>query len=207
MSAQCNGMSAGSFIAARTLVTRLKLFYTERNMEQYVCLSCCKTAICVWCLCVHDTVVLQGELKLTVLISWESGKGVIHSHVAALPQRPQPPVKVQVSHSQTGNHGNKLYSNCFHGLQSQTRLGILVMKLCTPSAQTGRDTASVALIAYTQRALLTAACILLMPSAGVDAILSCCYDRCCQNRLSPATCMHAAKSAWLLLVYSISCDS
>lgn len=37
----------------------------------------------------------EGELKLTVLISWESGQSVIHSHVAALPDRPQPPVKVQ----------------------------------------------------------------------------------------------------------------
>ncbi len=39
---------------------------------------------------------MQGELKLTVLISWESGQGVIQSHVAALPGRPEPPVKVQV---------------------------------------------------------------------------------------------------------------
>ncbi len=39
---------------------------------------------------------MQGELKLTVLISWESGHSVIQSHVAALPDRPQPPVKVQV---------------------------------------------------------------------------------------------------------------
>ncbi|KAL0055823.1 hypothetical protein WJX82_004738 [Trebouxia sp. C0006] len=37
----------------------------------------------------------EGELKLTVLISWESGQSVIQSHVAALPDRPQPPVKVQ----------------------------------------------------------------------------------------------------------------
>ncbi len=40
---------------------------------------------------------MQGELKLTVLISWESGQSVIQSHVAALPDRPQPPVKVQVT--------------------------------------------------------------------------------------------------------------
>ena len=40
---------------------------------------------------------MQGELKLTVLISWESGEAVIESHVAALPGRPQPPVKVQVT--------------------------------------------------------------------------------------------------------------
>ena len=39
---------------------------------------------------------VQGELKLTVLISWDTGKGIIHSHVAALPSRPKPPVKVQV---------------------------------------------------------------------------------------------------------------
>ncbi|KAA6428270.1 MAG: aminotransferase class [Trebouxia sp. A1-2] len=37
----------------------------------------------------------EGELKLTVLISWESGQRLIQSHVAALPDRPQPPVKVQ----------------------------------------------------------------------------------------------------------------
>ncbi|KAL0032443.1 hypothetical protein WJX77_000991 [Trebouxia sp. C0004] len=37
----------------------------------------------------------EGELKLTVLISWESGQSVIQSHAAALPDRPQPPVKVQ----------------------------------------------------------------------------------------------------------------
>ncbi|KAL3130478.1 hypothetical protein ABBQ38_008295 [Trebouxia sp. C0009 RCD-2024] len=37
----------------------------------------------------------EGELKLTVLVTWETGKGVIHSHVAALPPRPKPPVKVQ----------------------------------------------------------------------------------------------------------------
>ena len=39
---------------------------------------------------------MQGELKLTVLVTWETGKGIIHSHVAALPSRPKPPVKVQV---------------------------------------------------------------------------------------------------------------
>lgn len=39
---------------------------------------------------------LQGELKLTVLISWDTGKGIVHSHVAELPLRPKPPVKVQV---------------------------------------------------------------------------------------------------------------
>ncbi|KAL3147899.1 hypothetical protein ABBQ32_002614 [Trebouxia sp. C0010 RCD-2024] len=37
----------------------------------------------------------EGELKLTVLVTWETGKGIIHSHVAALPPRPKPPVKVQ----------------------------------------------------------------------------------------------------------------
>ena len=40
---------------------------------------------------------MQGELKLTVLVTWETGKGIIHSHVAALPSRPKPPVKVQVN--------------------------------------------------------------------------------------------------------------
>lgn len=80
-------------------------------MEQYVCLSCCNKAVCVWCLSVHNGVFLQGELKLTVLISWESDKSVIHSHVAALPERPQPPVQVQVSHYQIVNHGKKLYLN------------------------------------------------------------------------------------------------
>ena len=40
---------------------------------------------------------LQGELKLTVLVTWETGEGIIQSHVAALPSRPKPPVKVQVT--------------------------------------------------------------------------------------------------------------
>ena len=37
----------------------------------------------------------QGELKLTVLITWRDRQEV-HTHVAALPPRPQPPVKAQV---------------------------------------------------------------------------------------------------------------
>ena len=43
---------------------------------------------------------LQGELKLTVLVTWETGKGIIQIHVAALPSRPKPPVKVQVTLAQ-----------------------------------------------------------------------------------------------------------
>ena len=61
----------------------------------------------------------------------------------------------------------------------QTRLSILVQKLCTPAALIGRSTASVAVFAHAQRGLLTAACILLMHGAGADVILPC----CCQNRL------------------------
>ena len=37
----------------------------------------------------------QGELKLTVLVTWQ-GRQEVHTHVAALPPRPQPPVKAQV---------------------------------------------------------------------------------------------------------------
>lgn len=39
---------------------------------------------------------MQQELKLSVLITWDSKGSTVHSHVAALPSRPQPPVKVQV---------------------------------------------------------------------------------------------------------------
>lgn len=162
-----------------------------KPMEHYVCLSCCNKAVCVWCLYVHDSVILQGELKLTVLISWESGKGVIHSHVAALPQRPQPPVKVQVSHFQTVNHGNKLYPGP-HGLQSQTDLGTLAQELYTLQHKQAEKTGSVALTACTRRELPTAACILLMLSTGADVILPRCCNMCCQNRLQHNACMHAA---------------
>ena len=63
--------------------------------------------------CAENNSVMQGELKLTVLISWESGQSVIQSHAAALPDRPQPPVKVQVKSSQlhTGvNNDNQSFS-------------------------------------------------------------------------------------------------
>ena len=39
---------------------------------------------------------MQQELKLSVLITWDGQGSTVHSHVAALPSRPQPPVKVQV---------------------------------------------------------------------------------------------------------------
>ena len=40
---------------------------------------------------------LQGELKLTMLLTWNSNKCSVQVHVSPLPVRPLPPVKAQVS--------------------------------------------------------------------------------------------------------------
>lgn len=100
---------------------------TTNGMGSTECLECC----------VMGRVPRQGELKLTMLLTWEPSSCLVQVHVSPLPARPRPPVKVQVSRCLAATHVETAASatRCVYSLRGRQVPHTRVVRSCDESTK------------------------------------------------------------------------